>query len=252
MAKIKLGKYTCPSSKLPRVPFGVKNLDDMMEGGLIRNTINLLRGSSGSCKTLLSLQYLYNGATDWNEAGLYISFAEPAEAVIQHGKIFGWDFAALERKKLFSIIRYEPHEVLSIMSEGGGLIRDTIESLGAKRLVIDSLSAYELLFDNEYRKNESILNLFELLRKWNTTSIITSETSVLISGESESRSGFLADGIINMHSIRRGDHRIRGLEILKMRDTCHDDSIRVFGVSGEGLAVSRMSLKVPMDFGMIE
>jgi circadian clock protein KaiC len=224
----------------------------MMEGGPIANTINILRGTSGSCKTLLSLQYLYNGATMNDEPGLYISFAEPAEAVIQHGKVFGWDFAALERKKLFSIIRYEPHEVLSIMSEGGGLIRDTIESLGAKRLVIDSMSAYELLFDTEYKKNESILNLFELLRRWNTTSIITSEAAVLLSGQSESRSGFLADGIINMHSIRRGDHRVRGIEILKMRDTNHDDSIRVFGLTKAGITVSKMNFKVPLDFWLTE
>jgi len=235
--------HVARQNSFERVPSGIPGLDCMLQGGLPRNSITLLCGASGSGKTLFTLQYLYKGAIEHDEPGVYISFSETPEAIYRHGKVFGWDLEGLAAKNKFAVIRYEPHEVVRIIEEGGGLIRDTVESLGAKRLVIDSLTAYELLFDNDYKRNESILYLFELLRKWGTTSLLTSESwvvpSAITTGVVGDRIGFLTDGIIHLYYVRKGMGKVRALEVIKMRDTTHEAQLRQFELVGAGLKVCK-------------
>ncbi len=234
-SKEKSGSQTI--QKIERVPTGIPGLDDKIEGGFVKNSTVMVRGGSGTVKTILCLQYLYAGVTQYDEPGVYISFAESRESIYQHGNLMGWDFEELEKKKKFTIIRYEPHEIVNIMEEGGGSIRDTIESLGAKRLVVDSLSAYEMVFENQYKANESMLDLFELLRKWGATTLVTSEFPVSPKKQVLERSGFLTDSIINLYYLRVNASRVRALEIIKMRDTLHSDKIYRFILNKSGLHI---------------
>ncbi len=199
----------------------------------------MIRGDTGTGKTLLCLQYLYKGATESNEPGVFISFAESKEAIVRHGETFAWDFEKLMEQNKFAVICYEPHEVASIMENGGGTIRDTVEDIGAKRLVIDPLSAYRLAFDDEYRASESILALFKLLKKWNITTIVTSEYPVNIRRPTGDRLESLTDGIINLYYTRNKSTKSRSLEIIKMRDTAHDDNINSFVISKSGLQLKK-------------
>jgi circadian clock protein KaiC len=221
-----------------RVPSGIKGLDSMMDGGFPKNSSIMVRGGTGTGKTLLCLQYLYNGAQEHDDAGVFISFAESIWALHEHGRRLGWDLESLEKKNKLTIIRYEPHEVMKVMEEGGGSIRDTVEAIGTKRLVIDSISAYEMLFEQRYKANESVLSLFEMLKGWNTTSLVTAETPIAPSNQGRERIGFLSDGIINMYYLRHGDNRVRALEIIKMRDTAHTDEVKKFTIDSNGIAVS--------------
>lgn len=205
-----------------------------MEGGFVCRSNVLLRGSTGTGKTLLSLQYLYAGAARYNEPGIFLSFSESQEALYTHGDLMGWDFRKLEEENRFTFIRYSPHEVESIIHEGGGTIRDTIEEIGARRLVIDSLTAYTLLFENPYKADESILNLFDILRKWGCTSLLTSEAPATPEEGSFERLGFLTDSILNLYYLRQKDRRCRALEIIKMRDTGHSDRIHGFTIGKGG------------------
>lgn len=226
-------------SQIERVRTGIMGLDDALNGGFSKNSAVMVRGDTGTGKTLFCLQYLYRGIVDYKEPAVFLSFAESSDAINQHGSVFGWDFEKLEDDGKFAFIRYTPHEVMKVMEEGGGTIRDTIESVKAKRLVIDSLSAYMLLFENRYKANESVLNLFEILKSWNCTTLVTAETPVSINRSSSSgeRLGFLTDGIINMYQVRTDHKRIRGLEVIKMRDTHHADAILEFDITKEGLRV---------------
>jgi len=237
-------KKGASTSKIERVPSGIPGLDDMICGGFVKDSTVLVQGGTGSGKTIMCLQYLYNGAKKYDEPGVYLSFAESDEMINQHGNMFSWDFKALTRANKFVVIRYQPHEIVKIIEEGGGVIRDTVESMGAKRLVIDSLSAYEMMFENKYSANESILSLLEILRKWNATSLVTSENPIspLVGGRG--RLGFLTDGIINLYYLRMGKHRSRAVEILKMRDTHHSDEVHLFELDRDGLKVTRRLGKV--------
>ncbi len=230
--------YTVTENKIQRVPTGIPGLDEIIKGGFVKNSAMMVRGDTGTGKTIFCMQYVYNGVVKYNEHGVILSFAESADAVHQHGINFGWDFEKLEDERKFAFIRYAPHEVVKVMEEGGGTIRDTIESIKAKRLVIDSLSAYALLFENRYKANESILNLFEMLRNWNCTTLVTAETPVTTKKASAGEQlGFLTDGIVNVYQIRMDSKRIRAIEIIKMRDTDHSDAIHQFEIGKDGIKI---------------
>jgi len=231
-------KITHRIAPIERIQTGTPGLDKLIQGGFVRNSTILLRGDTGTGKTIFSLQYLYYGAVNYDEPGMYISFSEPVETIKQHGISFGWDMDKLEDEHKLVITKQEPHEVVNRLSQGGGSLRDVVESIGAKRLVIDSLTAYEMVFENKYKANESVLELFEFLRKWNSTAVVTSEFPVTPQHESGGRLGFLTDGIINFYHIRQNAHRVRALEIIKMRDTAHKDEIYVFDIGNGGLKLT--------------
>jgi circadian clock protein KaiC len=234
-----MGKGTnSVSTDIDRVESGIAGLDSMINGGFPKNSSIILRGGSGTGKTILCLQYLYHGAEQYDEPGVFISFAESRKCIHEHARRFGWDLEKLEKKNKLAIIRYEPHEVMKVMDEGGGSIRDTVESIGTKRLVIDSISAYEMLFERSYKANESMLNLFELLRGWNTTTMVTAESPITPTMESRDRNGFLSDGILNMYYLRQGARRVRAVEVIKMRDTAHTDQVRKFTIGRNGITIA--------------
>ena len=226
-------------SGLVRVPSGIPGLDDMINGGFVKNSTALIRGGTGSGKTLLCLQYLFYGATKYDEPGVYLSFAESEKVIYQHSKLFNWNLEGLTAQNKFAVIRYQPHEIVKIIEEGGGVIRDTVESMGAKRLVIDSLTAYEMMFGNQYRANQSILAILEILRKWNTTSLVTSESPIKPTMIGRGRLGFLTDSILHLYYMRTGPHRSRAVEVVKMRDTNHSDEVRLFELSKNGIEVTK-------------
>jgi len=233
------GKSKAAESENGRVPTGIPGLDRLIEGGFVRRSSVLIRGDTGTAKTIFCLQFLYHGAKNMDEPGVLISFAESSDAIFHHGRKFGWDLEGLAKKNMFEVIRYDPHEVVKIMDEGGGLIRDTVESLGARRIAIDSLTAYQLFFENQYKSNQSVLGLFEMLKKWNVTAVVTSELPVSVSHETKDRLGFLTEGIINLYHMRRQSSRIRALEVIKMRDTSHNEEVNLFAITKEGIKVSK-------------
>ncbi len=226
-----------PSQDIKRVPTGIEGLDDIIEGGFVERSIVLLSGGAGTAKTIMCLQYLYEGIVKYNEGGVFISFNEGKEAIYQHGKLFGWDFKKLEDEGKFGFIKYEPHEVHQILHEGGGTIKDLMDSIEAKRLAIDSLTSYTLMFEDLYKRNESVLELFSLLRKWGLTTLLVSESSTSTFEQVQERDVFLADGVIYSYYIRKELNRARALEVIKMRDTKHLEKICPFLITPRGVVV---------------
>ena len=222
-----------------RVPTGIPGMDELIEGGFEQGSTVLLTGGAGTGKTTLALQFLYNGAMEGNEPGLFITFEEDKESLYRHTARFGWDFKALEEKGLFSVLAYKPHQVNKLMQEGGGPMRDAIKSMNAKRLAIDSITAYALLFQDEYQKRESILEFFDLLKKWGCTSVIVSELPPHIAEIKEGSVGFLTDAIIALYYQKREDKdvRVHSMEILKMRGTRHTNKVCALTFESNGIVI---------------
>ena len=158
-----------------RVPSGITGLDELISGGFEPVSTTLVMGESGTGKTTFLSQFLYNGAVQYGDPGVLLTFEEPSFSVLRHMKKYGFDFKALEEELLFATINYRPHEVKKLVDEGGGLILDTISSLGAKRLAIDSLTSYAMLFDSPYQAREAEISLFDLLYKWKCTTMLSAE-----------------------------------------------------------------------------
>gem|GEM_PF-843747 len=218
-----------------KTPSGIPGFDDITEGGYETGSINLVAGPTGCGKTTFIMQFLHNGAAQYNEPGVLISFEEPKDSIYAHMQRFGWDFAALEEQGLFAIITYKPHEVKKLIDEGGGFIWDAISSIGAKRLVVDSLSSYSMLFESPYTAREAEIEFFELLRKWGCTTVLSgaAEKNRISVGVD-----YLADSIAMMHNPRRKNSRLRAIEVLKMRGANHSQKLCPFEfVDGEGLHI---------------
>ncbi|MFH1544476.1 MAG: ATPase domain-containing protein [archaeon] len=224
---------------IERIPSGINGLDELIEGGLEKGSVILATGSAGTGKTTFGLQFLYYGVKKYNESGILISFEETKDSLYKHNEEYGWDFEGLEKEKKFMVLEYKPHQVGKLLEQGGGPIRDAIKSINAKRLVIDSITAYALLFKDEYQQRESVLKFFDMLRKWGCTSIIISEMSPREAETSKSSVGFLADAVISLYYEKRGekDVRVHSMEILKMRGTKHTNKMCAVAFEKEGIKI---------------
>ncbi len=231
---------------IKRVLTGIPGLDEMMEGGLVRNSTTLIQGGAGAAKTLFCLQHIYHGAMEMDEPAVFLSFNESEKSIIRHGNGFGWNFKKLIDDKKFMVVHFQPREVARIIEEGSNVVWDTIESIGAKRVVIDSLTAYGMYFEKQYLADQSILSIFQELDKLNITALLTMENLVSPTKESGDRAEFLTDGVINLYNLRKNKSHHRALEIVKMRDTNHSSEIKLFDVDKNGIKIID-SPNVPLD-----
>ncbi len=233
----KIAKEPAPLNP-DRVPTGIPGLDDLLSGGFEKESNVLVMGGPGSGKTTFLVQFLINGVLKYKEPGIFLTFEEQKETIVKHMGNFGWDLDQLEEDGMFTIITYKPHEVKKLLDEGGGMIWDSIHSIGAKRLAVDSLSTYAMLFDTNYQMRESQLLLFDLLRKWDITTLLSGEAKNASALKQFTGMEYLTDGVILLHHPRQGNTRIRALEILKLRGIGHSQKICPFEfIEGKGIEV---------------
>lgn len=131
-----------------RVATGVEGFDNLIEGGFPRGDLILLVGHPGSGKTILSSQFLHHGASRQQEPGIYVSFAENREAFLRNMKRSKMDFEKLEKQNLFRFLDFVTVKEGAI-DEALNTVMAEIDSLKAKRLVIDSFSAMSQAFSQK-------------------------------------------------------------------------------------------------------
>ena len=234
---------TKKSTKLVRVPTGITSFDSLVEGGFEKNSTNLLVGSSGAGKSIFSIQFLMNGLKK-GEKVLYVTFEEKKEEVFGNMKRFGWDLEKLEKQGKFIFLEYTPEKVRTMLEEGGGIIENIVLTKKVTRMVIDSITSFELLFEKELQKRESALELFNLIRRWNVTSLLTYEGSPNTEKKETSRIlDFESDSIILLYFVRGKDKRNRFLEVLKMRGTAHSLDIFPFSIDKAGIVINKKKYK---------
>ncbi len=224
-----------------RVFTGIPGFDNLIGGGFEKNSTNLLAGGSGVGKTILATQFLV-GAMNKGEKCLYVTFEESREQFYENMKKFGWDLEVYERKGLFTFLEYAPIKVKTMLEEGGGTIESIILKKKISRIVIDSITSFELLFKDELAKREAALSLFSMIRGWDCTSFLTLEEQVE-SGELDSNTlEFEADSIILLYFVRKKGERQRRLEIGKMRGTDHSPKIYSFEIGKKGVVISKSAV----------
>jgi KaiC/GvpD/RAD55 family RecA-like ATPase len=217
-----------------RVPTGIKGLDEAMDGGLVRNSICLLSGNPGSGKSIFAMQYLVNGIVKYGEPGVYITLEEKKDKLIENMKNFGWDLEKLEKEGKLGIIDLSPSSDFNAKSFSDledGIIKKT----RAKRIVMDSLTSYFLLFEENSNKREASLNLFDLLGNWGCTSMLIEECD--IESKRDSYFEFQADCIILLSNIKHQDVRTRAIEIYKMRGSKHSTKTFPLEIKENGVVV---------------
>lgn len=241
MRKKKRGKIT-KKSKLKfvneRVSSGVSGFNALIGGGFEKNSVNLVIGGAGSTKTIFSMHFLIEGIKN-GERVLYITFEEKREEFYKNMMNFGWDLESLERDGKFIFLEYNPEKVRLMLEEGGGSVETIVSKNKISRLVIDSVTSFALLFKEELERREAALSLFDIIRKWNCTSLLTLQEEPTKRTESSSNSlEFEADGIIFLYFVRYKDRRQRFIEVLKMRGTKHSTEIHSFEVNNSGIHIA--------------
>ena len=223
---------------IERVPTGIPGFDDMVCGGFERGSTVLLVGGSGSGKTKFAMQYLIDGAVKYGEKGIYISFEEKADKLKKHMKVFGWDLDKLEEEGLIKILSIMPEDTMKLIKEGYGDIVGTITEMNVKRIAVDSITTIEAMIESPYERKRNILRMIDRLDQLGCTSVFLSEYND--SPDKYQKYGlveFLADAVIILYNIQKGNIRESALEVLKMRGTNHlkkivpfkfDKGIRVF------------------------
>ena len=228
---------TQPKVYKNRVPTGIPGLDEVMSGGFRRNTAILVVGGAGSGKTIFAMQSLVNGIDMCNESGVYISFEQTEKEILEDMKDFNWNLEDKIKKKKLVILNYTPEQVEKVLKAGGGTARDVIESIKAKRVFIDSLTAFTLLHDNALAQRKACISLFKAIKKWNCTALLLAEYEQSPDAHKSTIEEFEVDGVIILYNIRTGDARQRALEIFKMRGMQHSAKIFPMAISNEGIKI---------------
>jgi len=223
-----------------RIPSGIPKLDSLMEGGLLKSSMTLVTGGTGTGKTILSIQFLVEGLKR-GEPCVFLSLEEDPEDITADARQFGWDLEKYEKSGLFRIMFHDPFE-----TDVSTVLVNQIEYIKAKRLAVDSLSMLGLYMKDQATIRKQLGKLMRAVRNVGCTSFVTSE--VLEDGKGLSRFGveeFVVDGIIVMNYLGIGQETNRSLQIRKMRRTNHGKDIYPFKMGPKGIeleAVDDMGL----------
>ncbi|MFO8016000.1 MAG: ATPase domain-containing protein [Candidatus Woesearchaeota archaeon] len=221
--------------KEERIPTYIKNFDKLIQGGFKPQSINLVVGGAGTGKTIFAIQFLIEGIINKGETGIYITFEEKKEKLYSDMLTFGWDLKKLEKQGKFIFLQYNPEQVKKVLIEGGGTIESIITKNKARRLVIDSITSFSLLYKDELTRKEAALSLFELINNWGCTAVLTAQQTTRGEEIFSNTLEFEVDSLIRMYNIKKKGVRKRAFEIVKMRGTNHSPKTMKMEIGKKGM-----------------
>ncbi|MDT8858658.1 circadian clock protein KaiC [Alkalihalobacillus sp. MEB130] len=214
---------------------GIEGLDVIVNGGFPIGSSIVVDGAPGTGKTILGMQFLYEGAKAENEAGIYITFEEFPEQIYKEMTSFGWDLKALERENKLRVICLSPEVLISQMKQPNGIFEQIIKEIDCKRVVIDSLNLLHFGIENQVEKREVVFTLRNILRKYSLTSLLIHEQTSLNKEEIPFVS-YVVDGVIRLSlNEHNGIYRKRTLEVLKMRGCRINEGEHIYRITDEGV-----------------
>ncbi|MFB2937559.1 circadian clock protein KaiC [Aerosakkonemataceae cyanobacterium BLCC-F154] len=222
----------------------IEGFDDISHGGLPVGRTTLVSGTSGTGKTLLAIQFLYNGIIHFDEAGVFVTFEESPTDIIKNASSFGWDLQQLiDDGKLFILDASPDPEGQDVVGsfDLSALIERlqyAIRKYKARRVSIDSVTAVFQQYDAASVVRREIFRLVARLKQVGVTTIMTTEREqeygpVARFGVEE----FVSDNVVIVRNVLEGERRRRTIEILKLRGTTHMKGEYPFTITGEGINI---------------
>jgi len=228
--------------QLPKSPTGIQGLDEITGGGLPKGRPTLISGGAGCGKTLLAMEFLVRGATQFNEPGVFMAFEETAEDLTRNVASLGFDLKNLivHKKMVLDFVYIERNEIEETGEYDleGLFIRlgQAIDSIGAKRVVLDTIESLFAGLSNPLILRAELRRLFRWLKEKGMTAVITGERG----DETLSRQGleeYVSDCVIVL------DHRVneqissRRLRVVKYRGSTHGTNEYPFLIIEDGILV---------------
>ena len=241
MQKANPKKSASDYKQLQKCPTGIKGFDEITEGGLPKNRTTLVSGSAGSGKTLLGIDFLINGAVQFKEPGVFMSFEETEDELYTDVTSLNLDLQGLvsQNKILIEHVILERKDIQETDFNLEGLfvrLEHAIDSIGAKRVVLDSIeSIFAGITDVGILRLE-IKRLFRWLKEKQVTAIVTGEPAQ----ENYTRHGleqYISDCIILLDNRVNEQIAIRRVRVVKYRGSKHGTNEYPFVIDKDGLSV---------------
>lgn len=239
---MKKNKNYFKRSPLPKSPTSIQGLDEITGGGLPKGRPTLICGGAGCGKTLFAMEFLVRGITEYDEPGVFISFEETEKELTQNVASLGFDLKKLSAQKKLWLeniyVKREENKQNGDFDLEGLFVRIhyAIESIGAKRIVLDTLETLFSELPNSRILRSELKRLFSWLKKRGVTTIITAEQ-----GEGTfTRSGleeYVSDCVILLDHRVTDQSSIRRLRIVKYRGSTHGTNEYPFLIDEDGFSV---------------
>jgi len=233
---LSLGRRTfCITPMVELTETGIDGLDSILNGGLVRNSTTLVSGNPGAGKTVLGLQYIYNGVELYDESGIFLSFEENADDIREAAESLGFE-RWQEHVDAGQIKVYDKRVLLRENDFGSSLelMLDDLDDERYERLVLDSLTMFQLFFDDEREKRTYLLKFIDILGENNLTSLMTNEQGTVFPETDIGLENFLTDGNIFMLQTPTDTGVNRYVWVAKMRKKAINTDIFPMEIMSEG------------------
>jgi KaiC/GvpD/RAD55 family RecA-like ATPase len=233
------------------VPVGIPGVDTILAGkGIPRGHTVLISGGPGSGKTTFATQFLYSGATEYNEPGIYVTLDEDPKEIKSNMSKFGWDMERLEEEKKISFINVSPVRVAP--SETGLIqlgmkefrlvklleaIRKGVKEIDAKRVIVDPLTMFTIQFPDEIERIYAMRDLMRELKGTGCTNLLISELRGTGIEREHQFEEYLAQGVILLRTFLKESRLIRAFQVEKMRGLAIDNQPRPYQITDNGIEV---------------
>jgi len=218
---------------------GIVGLDEMIGGGIPGGHTVVVLGSPGTGKSTFALQFIYSGLQNYENC-VYLSLEESEANLIKTAMIFGWDLKPYMTSKKLTLVNLNTLNFKATINRFESELPKLLKSLNVKRIAIDPITLYEMLYDTETERRDHLFNFAQVIKETGVTAVMTSE----ISKDSPyySKYGlieYIADGVIIMRQVR---HKDLGavttfLEVSKMRHVDHSREIKPYSITKNGIVV---------------
>ena len=230
-------------SEIDRIDVGIEGLDDMILGGVPIRSLMTVIGSAGTGKTTFGLQFLHQ-TMESGGSGVYITLEETEEAIVSTAEEKGWPFEQYVADDQLIVVAMDPIEMANSLDSIRGDISRLVNEFGADRLVLDSVSLLEMMYDHPAKRRSEVFDFARSLKRAGVTTMLTSEANA--DNSYQSRHGlveYLVDAVFVLQYVRPNDFQETRLavEIQKIRDANHSRETKPYDITDEGISVYRQA-----------
>jgi len=228
------------SGVIDRCPTGIVGFDKLCDGGFVRNSDNLIVGGPGSGKSTFLLQFLWNGATKFNENGLYCSFEPDIVGIMNDAMAYGWDFSRASEEGKITFMRFSPQTGIDELKKE---LTKMISKGDVRRICFDPISVLALNLSDQGKIRETIFELSSLMKRLKVTTVFVDESmeEMWTSNDGDWTKTdilrFLSDSVSVFYESGIAGEGDRAIRIAKMRRTAHVRKAAPMVIRDEGISV---------------
>ena len=240
-----------PKKKLDThvVKTGIPGFDSALSLGLKKNSSVVVSGPPGSGKTTFGLQFIYSGAKEFDEPGVYISLSQSIDEIKNDCKSFGWNIEDLIAKEKILMVDLRPFKIKDkVVGRDDSLYRgeqipfehltkfilNSVKKIKAKRIVIDSISILGMQYSDKFYMRQGLQGMIQSLQNFGVTSLLISEFS---ENNEVPLEWFVTSGIIQLDNQIIDDKMRRTIKITKLRGIKHSEQVHSLELGNNGLYV---------------